>query len=536
MKTVAPHHVPSVRIQGPPVPETDSVLTPVTIKFLADLHCRFDLRRRELLHKRQERQARLDLGERPGFLPETQEIRQDSGWHVGPIPPDLERRHIEITGPTDRKMLINAFNSGADVFMADFEDANSPTWANMIQGQSNLTAAIERTITFSTPEKNYALNHKIATLMVRPRGWHLEEKHFRVDGAPISASLFDFGVFFGANAHRLLDKGSGPYFYLPKLESHLEARLWNDVFNRAESEFGLPHGTIKVTVLIETILAAYEMHEILYELRDHIVGLNAGRWDYIFSCIKKFRSNSHLVFPDRAQVTMTVPFMRAYTDLLVQTCHRRGAHAMGGMAAFIPSRKDPKINEVALAKVRDDKRRETNDGFDGTWVAHPDLVPVAREIFDSALGSKPHQKERARADVRVSPESLRDFHIEGGHITEAGLRNNINVALQYLESWLRGNGAVGIFNLMEDAATAEISRSQLWQAIHHHATLAGGGHATRELYDSLVHQELAAISAQSGEKNFAASRIETARRILDELITSDELADFLTIRAYQELE
>jgi malate synthase len=433
-------------------------------------------------------------------------------------------------------MLINALNSGADVFMADFEDANAPTWANMVQGQRNITAAIDRTLTFATSEKTYALNDKIATLMVRPRGWHLEEKHFLVDGSPISGALFDFGLCVFADAKRLLESGSGPYFYLPKLESHLEARLWNEVLNRAETVLGLPHGTIKVTVLIETILAAFEMHEILYELRDHITGLNAGRWDYIFSCIKKFRGTNNLVFPDRAQVTMTVPFMRAYTDLLIQTCHGRGAHAMGGMAAYIPSRKDPKVNEIALAKVREDKERETSDGFDGTWVAHPDLVPIAREVFDRVLGAKPHQKERLREEVHIRPEQLCDFRVEGGRVTEAGMRSNLSVGLQYLESWLRGNGAVAINNLMEDAATSEISRSQLWQVIHHHAPVAGGGHATVEYYRSLVSEELAVIRSRWGEKNYGDSRMELASRILNELVTDPKLADFLTLRAYEELD
>jgi malate synthase len=528
--------VSGASILGPSVSETEAVLTPEAMEFIADLHRCFNPRRCELLQKRQERQARMDAGELPDFLSETREIREDPSWRVGSIPPDLERRHIEITGPTDRKMLINALNSGADVFMADFEDANAPTWANMIEGQRNVTAAIERTLTYATAEKKYALNERIATLMVRPRGWHLEEKHFRVDGSPISASLFDFGLCVFANAQRLLRIGSGPYFYLPKLESHLEARLWNDVLNRAETVLDLPHGTIKVTVLIETILAAFEMHEILFELRDHITGLNAGRWDYIFSCIKKFRGTSSLVFPDRLQVTMTVPFMRAYTDLLIQTCHGRGAHAMGGMAAYIPSRKDPKVNEVALAKVREDKLRESSDGFDGTWVAHPDLVPVAREVFDQALGLKPHQKERLRQDVQIRAEQLRDFRVEGGRVTAAGMQSNLSVGLQYLESWLRGNGAVAINNLMEDAATAEISRSQLWQAIHHHAPVAGGGQATPELYRALVSKELAAIRTRWGEKNYAASRIELAARILNELVSGKALADFLTLRAYEELD
>lgn len=535
MALASPPPIPGVSLPAPPVADAAAVLTPATVEFLVDLQRRFDPRRRELLQARQERQARLDAGELPTFLPETREIREDPAWQVGAIPPDLQRRHIEITGPTDRKMLINALNSGADVFMADFEDANAPTWANMIQGQRNISLALDRALSFATPEKQYTLNAKGATLMVRPRGWHLEEKHLLVDGQPISASLFDFGLAFFANARRLLTKGSGPYFYLPKLESHLEARLWNDVFTYAQTKLDLPQGTIKVTVLIETILAAYEMQEILYELRSHITALNAGRWDYMFSCIKKFR-RAPLVFPDRAQVTMTVPFMRAYTDLLVQTCHRRGAHAMGGMAAFIPSRKDPQVNEAALAKVREDKLRESRDGFDGTWVAHPDLVPVARAVFDEALGAKPHQKEKLRPEVHVLPEQLRDYRVAGGRVTEAGLRINISVALQYLESWLRGNGAVAINNLMEDAATAEISRSQLWQAIHHGAALDGGGQASLELYRALVPQELAAIRAQWGEKNYAASRMALATEILNELVSDQELADFLTVRAYRELE
>src|SRR5581483_1662783 len=371
-----------VEILVPITTEGEQVLTPDALRFLATLQREFGNARRALLHKRVERQAQLDAGQDPNFLPKTAHIRADPNWRVAPIPADLQRRHIEITGPTDKKMLINALNSGADMFMADFEDANAPTWNNMLQGQRNVTEAIERTIYLKTPEKEYKLNDKVATLMVRPRGWHLQEKHLRVDGTPISGSLFDFGLYFFHNARRLLSKGTGPYFYLPKLESHLEARLWNDVFLFSQGYLGLPKGTVKVTVLIETILAAFEMEEILYELRDHIAGLNAGRWDYIFSCIKKFRNRENVLFPDRAQVTMTVPFMRAYTELLVRTCHKRGAHAMGGMAAYIPSRKDPEVNRTALARVRDDKLRESSDGFDGTWIAHPDLVPTVREVFD----------------------------------------------------------------------------------------------------------------------------------------------------------
>jgi malate synthase len=434
-------------------------------------------------------------------------------------------------------MLINALNSGADVFMADFEDANSPTWDNLLQGHINLREAIERTIELRTPEKTYHLNNKVALLLVRPRGWHLNEKHVLVDGQPMSGSLFDFGLYFFHNAKRLLDKGSGPYFYLPKLESHLEARLWNDVFNLAQDELDLPRGTIKVTVLIETILAAFEMEEILYELRDHIAGLNAGRWDYMFSIIKKFRNRPDFAFPDRAQVTMTSPFMRAYTELLVKTCHQRGAHAIGGMAAFIPSRKDPIVNENALKKVREDKLRESGDGFDGTWVAHPDLVPAAKEIFDEVLGDKPHQKERLRADVSVSATQLIDFTIPGGQITEAGLRLNLNVALQYVESWLRGTGAVAIYNLMEDAATAEISRAQVWQWINSpNGVLNDGREVTVELVQQLLPEEIEKIRALYGEANFAASKIPQAAQVFERVVTEKQFEDFLTVVAYEYLD
>ena len=525
-----------VTFSGGRSPDFDAVLTPAALTFLARLHRAFDARRRHLLQCRIERQARLDTGELPTFLSDTRAIRGDPSWRVARIPADLQKRHVEITGPTDKKMLINALNSGADMFMADFEDANSPTWENMLQGQANLTAAIERTLAFATPEKNYTLNKTVATLLVRPRGWHLVEKHLYIDGSPISGSLFDFGLYFFHNAKRLLAKGTAPYFYLPKLENHLEARLWNDVFNLAQDELGIPCGTIKATVLIETILAAYEMDEILYELRDHITGLNAGRWDYIFSCIKKFRKQSGFVFPDRAQVTMTVPFMRAYTELLVKTCHQRGAHAMGGMAAYIPSRKDPQVNEVALAKVREDKLRESDDGFDGTWVAHPDLVPVAKRVFDSTLGTRPHQKERLREDVRGNAARLRDFRVPNGTITETGLRHNISVALQYIEAWLRGSGAVAIYNLMEDTATAEISRSQLWQSLYHHAPMADGRRVTVDLYRALEPQELEKIRKMWGEKNYAASRIDPATQILNQLVTDEQFVDFLTLRAYDYLD
>jgi malate synthase len=526
----------NVQISAEITPEFATVLTPDALNFIAKLEREFGARRRALLQKRVERQKRIDAGEMPDFLQETARVRNDDSWRVAPIPDDLQKRFVEITGPTERKMMINALNSGADVFMADFEDANSPTWYNMVQGQINLRDAIERTLSFSTPEKDYRLNEKIAVLMVRPRGWHLDEKHLRVEGRATSASLFDFGLYFFHNARRLLDRGTGPYFYLPKMESHLEARLWNDVFNLAQDELSIPRGTIKVTVLIETILAAFEMEEILYELRDHVTGLNAGRWDYIFSIIKKFHNHANFVLPDRAQVTMTVPFMRAYTELLVKTCHRRGAHAMGGMAAFIPSRKDPEVNQVALTKVREDKVRESKDGFDGTWIAHPDLLPVAKETFDQALGDKPHQKERLREEVHTTAQDLLDVSVPGGVITEDGIRTNINVALQYLEAWLRGNGAVGINSLMEDTATAEISRAQVWQWLHQRVALADGRTLTPELYRPLLTEELAKIRELYGEENFNAGKFDLARQLFDGLVTDDNCADFLTLRAYEYLD
>ncbi len=526
----------NVEIHGPVDEIGAQVLTTDALQFIVALQREFNSRRLELLQKRAERQARIDAGEDPTFLPETAAVRDDSHWRVAPIPDALQRRHLEITGPTDKKMLINALNSGSDMFMADFEDANAPTWSNMLHGQRNLTDAIERVIFLQTPEKEYRLNENVATLLVRPRGWHLEEKHLTVDGRAMSGSLFDFGLYFFHNARRLLDKGKGPYFYLPKLESHLEARLWNDVFVFSQNYVGLPQGTIKVTVLVETILAAFEMEEILYELREHIAGLNAGRWDYIFSCIKKFRARQNVLFPDRIQVTMTVPFMRAYTELLVHTCHKRGAHAMGGMAAFIPSRKDPEVNANALAKVREDKVRESQDGFDGTWIAHPDLVPTVREVFDAALGAKPHQKERLRQDVNVQPEQLIDFHVPNGKITEAGVRNNISVAIQYTEAWLRGNGAVAINNLMEDAATAEIARSQVWQWLHHNGVLDDGRKVTPELYRALFDDEVEKIKRAWGEANVSKSRLAEAALLFDKLVTAEQLSDFLTLPAYQYLD
>lgn len=516
-----------VRIVGRMTPEFAQILTEPALDFVASLHREFNLRRKQLLERRAERQQAIDAGHFPDFLPETAHIRE-SEWRVAPTPPDLEDRRVEITGPVDRKMMINALNSGARVFMADFEDALSPTWENVVQGQINLRDAVRRTISFESPDgRVYRLAEKTATLVVRPRGWHLVERHVLVDGEPISASLFDFGLYFFHNAHELRARKTGPYFYLPKLESHLEARLWNDVFNFAQDRLGIPRGTIRATVLIETILAAFEMDEILWELRDHAAGLNAGRWDYIFSVIKKFRRHREFLLPDRAQVTMTVPFMRAYTELLVRTCHRRGAHAIGGMAAFIPSRRDPQVNEIALAKVREDKEREAKDGFDGTWVAHPDLVPVALEVFDRVLGEQPHQKHRLREDVQVTARDLLDVRVPGGRITEGGLRNNVSVALQYLDSWLRGQGAAAIFNLMEDTATAEISRAQLWQWRFHRAELDDGRPVTAELYVQIRDEELTKLGGEG------AGRLREAREILDRLVLNDEFTEFLTYLAYE---
>jgi malate synthase len=514
------------------------ILSPEALEFVAKLERTFRTTRQTLLRKRAERQVRLDAGETPNFLEETRGIREDTSWRIGTIPDDLQHRRVEITGPVERKMMINALNSGANVFMADFEDANSPTWLNLLHGHRNLRDAIERTISLTTPEgKAYTLIEKTAVLLVRPRGWHLEEKHVLIDGEPMSASLFDFGLYFFHNAKALLKRNTGPYFYLPKMESHLEAKLWNNVFNLAQDELGIPRGTIKVTVLIETILAAFEMEEILFELKDHIVGLNAGRWDYMFSVIKKFSGKRDFLLPDRSQLTMTVPFMRAYTELLVKTCHRRGAHAIGGMAAFIPSRKDAEVNARALARVAEDKVREANDGFDGTWVAHPDLVSVARKPFDNVLGSAPHQKHRMREDVHVTAKDLLNFAIDGGTITETGLRNNINVALQYLTAWLGGSGAVGIYNLMEDAATAEISRSQVWQWFHHHnALLADGRRVTPELYRKILPEEIAKIETLLGTDFVHSHRFELALRLFNQLVMQEEFTEFLTLEAYEFLE
>ncbi len=528
--------VEGVQITGSLSPEFAQILTADALAFVAMLERKLGQRRRELLQRRESWQAEIDAGKLPGFLPETASIRQ-AAWQVAPTPADLERRWVEITGPTDRKMMINALNSGADVFMADFEDANSPTWYNMVQGQINLRDAVEGVISFESPDgKRYELDETTATLLVRPRGWHLAEKHCLVDGRPVSAALFDFGLYFFHNAQKLIDKGSGPYYYLAKLENHLEARLWNDAFILAQNALGIPQGTIRATVLIETILAAFEMEEILYELRDHAAGLNAGRWDYIFSVIKKFRNQPGFILPDRVQITMAVSFMRAYTELLIRTCHKRGAHAIGGMAAFIPSRRDSEVNELALAKVREDKERESADGCDGTWVAHPDLVPLAHEVFESVLAERPHQKERLREDVQVTAQDLMNFKVEGGLITEAGLRTNINVALLYLESWLQGTGAAAIYNLMEDTATAEISRAQIWQWIKSpEGKLADGRKVTRDLYQQLKVEELSTIQTLVGEVYFAKGRFELASQLLDKLILGEEFVEFLTFVGYDYL-
>jgi malate synthase len=516
----------------------DEVLTPEALAFVADLQRRFGATREQLLARRQQRrQQAADTG-RLDFLDETKDVRADTSWRVAPLA-DLQDRRVEITGPTERKMLINALNSGAKVFMADFEDANTPNWSNMIQGQINLTDAIERRIDFTSPEgKDYKLKDEVATLMPRPRGWHLPEKHLLVDDKPVSGSLFDFGLFFFHNAKRLIGKGTRPYFYLPKMESHLEARLWNDVFNHAQDALGVRRGTIRATVLIETIPAAFEMDEILFELRDHSYGLNAGRWDYMFSMIKTFRDRgAEFMLPDRNSVTMTVPFMRAYTELLVQTCHKREAFAMGGMAAFIPSRKDPEINKVALEKVAADKKREANDGFDGTWVAHPDLVPTAQAEFDKVLGDKPNQIDRKRPEVHVVADQLLAAKETPGDITSAGLRTNVDVGIRYIESWLRGNGAAAIHNLMEDAATAEISRSQVWQWVHNGASLADTGEqVTPDLVRRTADEATAAIRDEIGSDTYDSGRWKEARDIFEEVALADDFTTFLTLPAYDRLD
>jgi len=521
-----------VEVAGPMGERYAEILTPEALEFLAELHQEFEGRRRELLRRRAEREAALAAGGTLGFLPETTAIRDDPTWRVAEPAPGLVDRRVEITGPTDAKMTINALNSGAKVWLADLEDANTPLWSNVVEGQLNLRDAVAGTLEFTSPEgRTYRLREDVprATIVVRPRGWHLTEKHLLVDGERIAGALVDFGLYVFHCARAQLAAGSGPYLYLPKLESHQEARLWNDVFLLAQDRLGIPRGTIRATVLIETLPAAFEMEEILYELREHSAGLNAGRWDYMFSVIKKFRTRgAEFLLPDRGAVTMTAPFLRAYTELLVRTCHRRGAHAIGGMAAFIPSRRNPAVNEVALAKVREDKTREANDGFDGSWVAHPDLVPVCREVFDAVLGDRPHQLDRTRDDVRVEAAHLLDVAATPGRPTEAGLRNNVSVGIQYLASWLRGTGAVAIFNLMEDAATAEISRSQVWQWLHNDVVLDTGERVTRELVERIADEEIGKLGA-------APERYAEARALFLEVAVADEFVDFLTLPAYERM-
>jgi malate synthase len=516
----------TVDIKGSGVEGLETILSQDALAFLVALQREFNSVRKGLLQRRQEVWERLKAGERLDFLPHTKFIREGS-WRVASTPKDLADRRTEITGPAEQKMMINALNSGAKVFMADLEDSMSPTWQNVIEGQQNLMDAVRRTLSFTSREgKDYKLSKQLATLVVRPRGWHLVERHLHVDGESMSGSLMDFGLYFFHNIHELLKRGSGPYFYLPKMESHLEARLWNDVFEFAQDYLGIPRGTIRATMLIETIPAAFEIEEMLYELKDHASGCNAGRWDYIFSCIKKF-AHEGVIFPDRSQVTMTVPFMRAYTELLVRTCHKRGAHAIGGMSAFIPSRRDAEVNERAIAAVTGDKERESKDGFDGTWVAHPDLVPVALKVFDNVLGSKPNQKDKLREDVNVRGSQLIDFNITNSTVTEAGVRNNISVGLQYTAHWLAGSGAVAIFNLMEDAATAEISRAQLWQWVKMSAKLDDGRAMSESLYKTLKGEEMSKLS---GLKN-----LEKASELLDSLVLQSDFKEFLTLPAYEML-
>ncbi len=530
---VNPVKVEGIEIKALVTQAYQDILTPEALQFLVRLSRKFEPNRTELLKKRQIRQKEINGGKLPDFLPETKSIRE-SEWKVAPIPKDLLERKVEITGPVERKMMINAFNSGASVFMADFEDSNSPTWQNNLVGHINLCDAVNRTISYDSPEgKHYALNPKIATLMVRPRGWHLPEKHVLVDGKPISGSLFDFGLFFFHNAHNLIRRGTGPYFYLPKMESHLEARLWADVFRFSEKEIGLPQGTIRATVLIETILAAFEMDEILYELKDYSAGLNCGRWDYIFSFIKKFHQNSEFVLPDRSQVTMDKAFLKAYVDLLIKTCHRRGVHAMGGMAAQIPIKTDPQANETAVEKVRQDKIRETKAGHDGTWVAHPGLVEVAMTIFNQDVKG-PHQLHAAREDVKVTAKDL--LVMPQGEITEKGLRTNVNVGILYLEAWLRGAGCVPLYHLMEDAATAEISRSQIWQWIRHRAKLSDGREVSSDLVKKVMQEELERIRALVGQDPYEKGKFQLASRIFQEMSLCHDFPEFLTLAAYDYLE
>ncbi|MER6408939.1 malate synthase A [Streptomyces viridosporus] len=537
----APAPSPLAIVDAEPLPRQDEVLTDTALAFVAELHRRFTPRRDELLARRAERRAEIARTGTLDFLPETAAVRADDSWRVAPAPDALNDRRVEITGPTDRRMTVNALNSGAKVWLADFEDASAPTWENVVLGQLNLIDAHTRNIDFTDPGtgKSYALHpaEELATVVVRPRGWHLDERHLTdPDGTPVPGALVDFGLYFFHNAKRLLDLGKGPYFYLPKIESHLEARLWNEVFVLAQDYLGIPRGTVRATVLIETITAAYEMEEILYELRDHASGLNAGRWDYLFSIVKNFRDGgAKFVLPDRNAVTMTAPFMRAYTELLVRTCHKRGAHAIGGMAAFIPSRRDPEVNRTAFEKVRADKDREANDGFDGSWVAHPDLVPIAMESFDRVLGDRPHQKDRLREDVDVKAEDLLAVDSLDARPTYAGLVNAVQVGIRYIEAWLRGLGAVAIFNLMEDAATAEISRSQIWQWINAGVVLDNGERVTADLVRTIAAEELAGIRAEIGDEAFAAGTWQQAHDLLLKVALDEDYADFLTLPAYEQL-
>ncbi|MFJ9679080.1 malate synthase A [Streptomyces sp. NPDC101194] len=536
----APAPSPLAIVDAEPLPRQDEVLNHAALAFVAELHRQFTPRRDELLARRAERRAEIARTSTLDFLPETAAIRADDSWKVAPAPAALDDRRVEITGPTDRKMTINALNSGARVWLADFEDASAPTWENVILGQLNLIDAYTRNIDFTDPGtgKSYALRpaEELATVVTRPRGWHLNERHLQLDGTPVPGALVDFGLYFFHNAQRLIDLGKGPYFYLPKTESHLEARLWNDIFVFAQDRLGIPQGTIRATVLIETITAAYEMEEILYELRDHASGLNAGRWDYLFSIVKNFRDGgAKFVLPDRNAVTMTAPFMRAYTELLVRTCHKRGAHAIGGMAAFIPSRRDAEVNKVAFEKVKADKDREAHDGFDGSWVAHPDLVPIAMASFDAVLGERPNQKERLREDVSVAAGDLIAIDTLDATPTYDGLRNAVAVGIRYIEAWLRGMGAVAIFNLMEDAATAEISRSQIWQWINADVVFENGEHATADLARKVAAEELAAIRAELGDEAFASGKWQQAHDLLLQVSLDQDYADFLTLPAYEQL-
>ncbi|MER7399258.1 malate synthase A [Streptomyces sp. NPDC000151] len=538
----APAPSPLAIVEAEPLERQGEVLTEAALAFVAELHRRFTPRRDELLKRRDERRAEIARTSTLDFLPETAHIRADDSWKVAEAPAALNDRRVEITGPTDRKMTINALNSGAKVWLADFEDASAPTWENVVLGQLNLIDAYERRIDFTDERsgKSYALKpaEELATVVMRPRGWHLDERHLQLDGTPVPGALVDFGLYFFHNAKRLLDLGKGPYFYLPKTESHLEARLWNEIFVFAQDYVGVPQGTVRATVLIETITAAYEMEEILYELRDHASGLNAGRWDYLFSIVKNFRDGgAKFVLPDRNAVTMTAPFMRAYTELLVRTCHKRGAHAIGGMAAFIPNRRDPEANEKALAKVKNDKDREAGDGFDGSWVAHPDLVPIARASFDAVLGDKPNQKDRLREDVSVAPEDLIAIDSLEAKPTYQGLVDAVQVGTRYIEAWLRGLGAVAIFGLMEDAATAEISRSQIWQWVDAGVVFEEPGHegekVTADLVRRIATEELAAIRKEVGEDAFTTGKWQQAHDLLLQVSLDTDYAAFLTLPAYE---